>query len=99
MSDSITEKKLFTTKDIVYIIGFAFAFAASWYNFDKRMVIMELDNKNKTERIISLESEIQTYRALPQKITNIDKTSTATYLLVGTIRDALIAKGIIKPAR
>ena len=91
------EKRLFTTKDIVYIIGFVLTFAASWYNFDKRMVIMELDNINKTERIISLESEIQTYRELPQKITNIDKTSTATFKLVGIIRDALIAKGIIKP--
>ena len=95
----VMEKRLFTTKDIVYIIGFVLTFAASWYNFDKRMVIMELDNINKTERIISLESEIQTYRELPQKITNIDKTSTATFQLVGVIRDGLIAKGIIKPAR
>ncbi len=87
----------FTLKDIIYIVVIIITLAGAWYKFDKRMTIVEIDNTNKTERIKALETEIQNYRELPQKLTNIENTSNATLEVVGVIRDALIAERIIKP--
>ena len=52
-----------------------------------------------TDDIIVINKEIVAYRNLPLQVGNLQKTSDETLRLVGIIRDGLIAKGIIKPAR
>ena len=49
--------------------------------------------------ITTINKEIVAYRDLPLQVGNLQKTSDETLRLVGIIRDGLIAKGIIKPAR
>ena len=52
-----------------------------------------------TDDITVINKEIVAYRNLPLQVGNLQKTSDETLRLVGIIRDGLIAKGIIKPAR
>ena len=49
--------------------------------------------------ITTINKEIVAYRDLPLQVGNLQTTSDETLRLVGIIRDGLIAKGIIKPAR
>ena len=49
--------------------------------------------------ITVINKEIIAYRDLPLQVGNLQTTSDETLRLVGIIRDGLIAKGIIKPAR
>ena len=49
--------------------------------------------------VIVIKEEIVAYRDLPLQVGNLQTTQNETLRLVGIIRDGLIAKGIIKPAR
>ena len=49
--------------------------------------------------ISDIKKEIVAYRDLPLQVENLQTTQNETLRLVGIIRDGLIAKGIIKPAR
>ena len=52
-----------------------------------------------TDDIIVIKEEIVAYRDLPLQVRNLQTTQDETLRLVGIIRDGLMAKGIIKPAR
>lgn len=56
-----------------------------------------VDGNEKDITVIN--KEIIAYRNLPLQVGNLQKTQNETLRVVGIIRDGLISKGIIKPAR
>lgn len=67
------------------------------YSVANEINLIKAAANTKDLRIIALEDEIKTYRVLPAKIQSIDETTNETHIIVGVIRDALIAAKIIKP--
>lgn len=49
--------------------------------------------------VTTINTAISKYSDLPLEVENLKKTSNETLVLVGVIRDGLIAAGIIKPAQ
>ena len=68
------------------------------YSTQNEINLLKADLEVKDGRIDALEEEIKDYRNLPNKIEEIQKTTDETNSVVRTIRDAMLAAGIIKPA-
>ena len=78
------------------VTGVATYFSAT-YSMQNEINLVKQDLVTKTERIVNLEEEIKLYRKLPDKIAEVKKTTDETNIVVRTIRDAMLAAGIIKP--
>lgn len=86
---------------VITMFGFLFTGLTTYftvtYSFANEINLIKVEAEAKDDRIASLEEEIKTYRLLPAKIESIDETTNETHIIVGVIRDALIAAKIIKP--
>ena len=80
------------------VAGVGSYFSAT-YSSQNEINLLKADLSGKTERIVKLETEVEELKDLPGKIKTLQKTTDETKLIVGIIRDGLIANGTIKPSQ
>ena len=86
---------------VITIFGFLITGLSTYfgvtYSVANEINLLKQAAETKDGRISALEEEVKSYRALPNQMKTLQKTSNETRTIVGVIRDGLIAKGIIKP--
>lgn len=81
---------------LALVAGVGSYFSAT-YSSQNEINLLKLDLSAKTERIVKLEGKVEDLEDLPGKMETLQKTTDETKLIVGIIRDGLIANGTIKP--